>query len=437
MTWLTIMLSLFLNIPTHKVADWFMAQSRHMFDMMGLEKYPDLEEWLYILLAGIVAVTIGWVMRKVILWTVQKVVELRHTTEGPEMLKSKLFTKCSHVIPPLVMLSLVPLALDYGTMMREVIDKLLLIYAVLAFADAICSVIEFTWIRYDLHLNTRNLPLRGIVSMMKGIVWSVAVIIIVSLILDKSPAALLTGLGAFAAALMLIFKDSLLGLVASVQITQNDMVRIGDWITVPDTPVNGVVYDMTLSTVKVRNFDNTIATCPPYKLVQSSFQNWRGMHQSGARRMLYDMVIPNECVKPATQELIDAVAAKTPTLKKWIDTVSQSPEKAIYAAGGMVMNGSIATNLGLFRAFVCDMLINHPHVDKKQLMIVRVMPPTEGGTLLNIYFFTNTSVWVVYQAITSDIMERIIAAAPEFGLKIYTPVMGDVTTDVPPEAASK
>lgn len=255
----------------------------------------------------------------------------------------------------------------------------------------------------------------------------------VSVLIGRSPAVLLTGLGAFAAALMLIFKDSLLGLVASIQISQNDMVRIGDWITMPGTPINGRVFDMSLSTVKVRNFDNTIITCPPYKLVQGTFQNWRGMYQSGARRMYYDIVVCNDSIRPTTDSFIDSIVKAYPSLSDWVSRARKEPNRAVFAPGSQALNGSTGTNLGLFRAYICDMLINHPHVSKQQMLLVRLMPPGDQGTTLNVYFFTDTTEWAMYEAITSQVMEDITAAAPVFGLRLFSPITGDIDPATQPQ----
>lgn len=158
----------FLLIPSRKAALWFMGRAGRLFDMLGLERDRNLEEWLYVLLAAVVAVSLGCVVRKSILWLVQKIVTLRHTTLGPEMVKSRLLTRCSHVIPPLVMLSLVPLALVPGTALHDLIVKLLIIYALVMTASAACAVITFVWVRYDTRQNTRNLPLKGVANMLKG-----------------------------------------------------------------------------------------------------------------------------------------------------------------------------------------------------------------------------------------------------------------------------
>lgn len=422
-----------------------MGVIRHLLDIIGLRHEPRIEGLLYIVIVAVVAIFIGWLIRKCILYVVRRLAGMRHTMLDNDLLQSRVFTKCSHIIVPIVLLSLVPFTLNYGSQMRIVIMKVLYIYAIIAFTYAMAAVVDFIWVRYNRKENTRNLPLKGIANTMKGILWIIAFIIGVSVLIDKSPAALLTGLGAFAAALMLIFKDSILGFVAGIQLSQNDMVRIGDWIVVPDTPVNGNVIDISLSTVKVRNFDNTIITCPPYMLVQHSFQNWRGMSESGARRIFYNLTVENSTIHPADEAFVDDMVGKYPILKSWVDGVRSSNALVEYNKGQMSVNGTIETNLGLFRAYVCLYLMNHPQVAKDQQMLVRLETPVAQGTTLNIYVFTATTNWTLYEAIMSELLEHITAIAPTFGLRLYTPITGvaggvlnptDIVSPLRPQAAS-
>lgn len=422
-----------------------MGVIRHLLDIIGLRHEPRIEGLLYIVIVAVVAIFIGWLIRKCILYVVRRLAGMRHTMLDDDLLQSRVFTKCSHIIVPIVLLSLVPFTLNYGSQMRIVIMKVLYIYAIIAFTYAMAAVVDFIWVRYNRKENTRNLPLKGIANTMKGILWIIAFIIGVSVLIDKSPAALLTGLGAFAAALMLIFKDSILGFVAGIQLSQNDMVRIGDWIVVPDTPVNGNVIDISLSTVKVRNFDNTIITCPPYMLVQHSFQNWRGMSESGARRIFYNLTVENSTIHPADEAFVDDMVGKYPILKSWVDGVRSSNALVEYNKGQMSVNGTIETNLGLFRAYVCLYLMNHPQVAKDQQMLVRLETPVAQGTTLNIYVFTATTNWTLYEAIMSELLEHITAIAPTFGLRLYTPITGvaggvlnptDIVSPLRPQAAS-
>lgn len=432
-------------IPSHEVAQWLMGVIRHLLDIIGLRHEPRIEGLLYIVIVAVVAIFIGWLIRKCILYVVRRLAGMRHTMLDDDLLQSRVFTKCSHIIVPIVLLSLVPFTLNYGSQMRIVIMKVLYIYAIIAFTYAMAAVVDFIWVRYNRKENTRNLPLKGIANTMKGILWIIAFIIGVSVLIDKSPAALLTGLGAFAAALMLIFKDSILGFVAGIQLSQNDMVRIGDWIVVPDTPVNGNVIDISLSTVKVRNFDNTIITCPPYMLVQHSFQNWRGMSESGARRIFYNLTVENSTIHPADEAFVDDMVGKYPLLKSWVDGVRSSNALVEYNKGQMSVNGTIETNLGLFRAYVCLYLMNHPQVAKDQQMLVRLETPVAQGTTLNIYVFTATTNWTLYEAIMSELLEHITSIAPTFGLRLYTPITGvaggvlnptDIASPLRPQAAA-
>lgn len=432
-------------IPSHEVAQWLMGVIRHLLDIIGLRHEPRIEGLLYIVIVAVVAIFIGWLIRKCILYVVRRLAGMRHTMLDDDLLQSRVFTKCSHIIVPIVLLSLVPFTLNYGSQMRIVIMKVLYIYAIIAFTYAMAAVVDFIWVRYNRKENTRNLPLKGIANTMKGILWIIAFIIGVSVLIDKSPAALLTGLGAFAAALMLIFKDSILGFVAGIQLSQNDMVRIGDWIVVPDTPVNGNVIDISLSTVKVRNFDNTIITCPPYMLVQHSFQNWRGMSESGARRIFYNLTVENSTIHPADKAFVDDMVGKYPILKSWVDGVRSSNALVEYNKDKMSVNGTIETNLGLFRAYVCLYLMNHPQVAKDQQMLVRLETPVAQGTTLNIYVFTATTNWTLYEAIMSELLEHITAIAPTFGLRLYTPITGvaggvlnptDIASPLRPQAAA-
>lgn len=423
-----------------------MSLIRHMLDLVGLRRDPNIEAFLYIVIVAIVAVFIGWIVRKGILYVVKRLAGMRHTLLDEDMLQSRVFTKCSHIIVPIVLLSLVPFTLNYGSELRMVIMKGLLIYAIVTFTYALSAVVDFVWVRYNRKENTRNLPLKGIANTMKGILWIIAFIISVSVLIDKSPAALLTGLGAFAAALMLIFKDSILGFVAGIQLSQNDMVRIGDWIVVPDTPVNGNVIDISLSTVKVRNFDNTITTCPPYMLVQHSFQNWRGMSESGARRISYNVIVENSTIHPADEAFINRIVAEYPGIKNWVEGLRSADKQVEYTSDIIGVNGTIETNLGLFRACVCDYLMHHPKVAKDQQLLVRLQTPVTQGTLLNIYVFTNTTNWTLYEAIMSELLEHITSIAPTFGLRLYTPITGvaggilnptDVDTPLRPSSPAK
>jgi len=413
-------------IPAHSVAVGLMEFIDSVLGAMGLGRFRSLRELVYVAVVVAAAIAIGWSARKVVVWASGRFVSLSRSGEAREILQPRLVSRCSRFITPLVMMSLLPFAFSGGSALRGVCDKLLFIYLLVSIAMGLASVIEFIWRHYDVHENTRNLPLKGIANTCKGIVWLIVAIIGVSLLLGKSPAALLTGLGAFAAALMLIFKDSILGFVAGIQLSQNDMVRLGDWIVVPGTEVNGVVSDMSLTTVKVRNFDNTIVTCPPYMLVQNPVQNWRGINDSNARRIVYSLTVCNDSVVPLSPEMKARITAKYPELATWVGRVENAPGKMLFQPGLAVVNGSLDTNVGIFRAYILLYLRSHPQITSRQQMLARIVDPSSEGMQLNIYCFTDTTDWTLYEAIKSQVIEHFTSVAPDFGIELYTPASLDV-----------
>ena len=221
----------------------------------------------------------------------------------------------------------------------------------------------------------------------------------VATLLDQDATTILAGLGASAAVLMLIFKDSILGLVAGVQLSANDMLRPGDWITMPKYGANGEVMEVSLTIVKVRNFDKTITTIPPYALVSDSFQNWRGMWDAGGRRIMRSINIDLHSIRFCTDEEKNAFVAAG-----WLDK-----EKA----------GEQIVNLWVFRMYVTNYLKNHPEVEKSLMTMVRQLQPTPEGLPLEIYCFTNTTVWPEYERIQAAIFDHVIAIVPQFGLRIF------------------
>ncbi len=260
------------------------------------------------------------------------------------------------------------------------------------------AVAEFIYTRYDTRENTRNLPLRGVLNLCRGAIWIIVTVISASILMGRSPAYILTGVGAFAAALMLVFKDSILGFVAGIQMAQNDMLHVGDWIVVDGTRVNGIVERVSLSAVKVRNFDNTYVTVPPYTLVSGSFQNYRGMKETGARRFMRTLIIDLPSIADSSPALLNKVKTAFPDFTP--------PESE--------------TNLGLFRAYVEWYLANNKQLNPNQLYMARLLDYTANGVPLEIYAFTNTTDWKTFEAIQSAVTEHLIVTAPIFNLSIYT-----------------
>ena len=266
----------------------------------------------------------------------------------------------------------------------------------------ICNTVLLTFLEvYNESEKSRNHPLKGMVQAMQVILFSVGAIIITATLIDKSPTALLTGLGASAAVLMLIFKDSILGFVAGVQLSKNNMIRIGDWIQTPDGSANGTVEEITLNTVKVRNWDNTITTIPPYTLISTPFKNWRGMQESGGRRV--DKMIHLDMT---TVEVISS------------ETLSQTRRK-ISLLEDYQPGSDQVTNSQLYRAYIERYLRHHPVVAQDLDLIIAQREAGQFGLPIEVYFFLTDKVWNEFETIQSDIFDHLIAMASEFGLKLY------------------
>ena len=412
-------------IPSHAVAIWLTRLIHKTLNDAGLKSHPEVEDIIYVVIIVAFALTLGWLIRRGILYIARKLVKWHATAWGQSLLRQRVLSRCSHIIPPLVILALLPFAFDKSSTLLHVFQICVLIYFIITMTLAVTTVISFIWERYDERENTRNLPLAGIRNLLIGIAWAIAVIIIGATLLDKSPVALLTGLGAFAAVLSLIFKDTILGFVAGIQLSQNDMLHIGDWIVVPSTIANGIVIGMSLTAVKVQNWDNTIVTLPPYSLISSSFQNWRGMSQSGYRQICRSAIFDTDTVVTATPELIEKVRA-LPGMAEFIDKVKSGGQ--FYDPGLATVNGTTETNLGLFRAYMCYYLLHHPLIGTDQQILVRVMEPTGQGYPLQLWCFTTTK-WTAYEAVQSQIFEHMAVACGQFGLKMYNNPSGtDVTS---------
>lgn len=252
----------------------------------------------------------------------------------------------------------------------------------------------------------RSHPLQSLIQGLQVVLFFVGGIIIVAIILNKSLTVLLTGLGASAAVLMLIFKDSILGFVAGVQLSQNDMVRLGDWIQMPDGTANGTVEEITLNTVKVRNWDNTLTMIPPYTLVSTPFKNWRGMQESGGRRADKNIYIDINSFELYTREMIADLRKNVPLMAE----ISLSESE--YEGGQL-------TNIQLYRAYIEKYLKTHPDVNHSLDIIVTQKEVTPYGIPIEVYFFTNEKAWAVYEKQQSDIFDHLMTIVPEFGLKLY------------------
>lgn len=315
----------------------------------------------------------------------------------------------------------IPIVFDQFPRLMVVMDKLADIYLIFYVIWLVMSVINAASDTLRMKPSLRDKPLDSYVQVIKIVFYVIGLITLFSILSGKDPAVILTGLGAASAIFMLIFKDSILGFVASLQVSANDMVRIGDWITMPKYGADGDVIQITLTTVKVRNFDKTITTLPPYALVSDSFQNWRGMEETGGRRLKRSIHIKQGTIRfinpNEIEELkkIEYISEYIQNSKREIDKYNNehSVDKSL------LINGRNLTNIGLFRQYVYNYLKNHPKVHKELLLIVRQLQPNEKGMPLELYFFTATIDWVEYESIVSDVFDHISAAATYFDLELF------------------
>ena len=340
------------------------------------------------------------ICRKVIIPTVQKVTAKTQVTWDDYILNEKVLVNVCHLIPPVVFYALIPLAIPAESNLLEFVLKICNIYITIVVVRLVCSFITSLYTISSEHEKLKDRSLKGFYQMLKLVVICIGVIVIVSTLLDKSPTAILTGLGAGAAILMLVFQDTIKGLVAGVQLTVNDMLRPGDWITMPKYGADGDVIEVTLTTVKVRNWDKTITTVPPYALVNDSFQNWRGMFDIGGRRVKRSINIDMHSVRFCTEEEL-AHFKKQP----WME--------------GFEETGKEEVNLYIFRQYMDYYLSHHPKVNQEMIMLVRQLQPTPHGLPIELYFFSANTMWVKYEALQAEVFDHLLAVIHRFGLKVF------------------
>lgn len=406
-------------IPSHDIAAWILQSISRALGAVGLPESPVLEQVVYVVVISALALAVGYLLRKVVLLVSGKVISMRASEFAQELLRQQVIQRCSHIVPPIVILALLPFAFEGDSRMLQVVTHLVVVYLLVMFGVGMNSVIGFVYANYNRRANKDNHPLKGVMGVAKGVLWIIIVILCAAELMQKSPVVLFGGLGAFAAVLMLIFKDSILGFVAGIQLSGNDMLRVGDWIVVPSTIANGVVEDVTLTVVKVRNWDNTLVMLPAYSLVASPFQNWRGMSDSGVRQIDRQVLIDTTSILPLDEALIASVVAKYSELKDYVDAHRKEGAELEFNGGVVAVNGTVETNLGLFRAYLCQYLLAHPAISTKDNIIVRLLEITPDGAPLDIYCFTRTTDWLAFEAIRTQVVEHVVATAPDFGLRVF------------------
>ncbi len=362
-----------------------------------------------------------YIVRRIIRDLVHRLFSHTRYTWDDRLQENKLFMRMALWVPAIIIYLLVPTVLvGYDQTIAAVVGALN-IYFILVGVLVVESLINWSHDIYQTFPVSREIPLQGFSQVLKIILFGTGLIMVVSVVLDRSPVYLLSGLGAMTAVLMLVFKDPILGFTAGVQLISNRMLKNGDWIEMPKYGADGDVLEITLTTVKIRNWDNTITTIPTYALINDAFKNWRGMHESQGRRIKRAILIDMHSIRFCTPDMLKRYASIGP-IADYIATKQQEIENHNAALGEQAReaaNTRRLTNIGTFRAYAAFYLRNHPKIHTNMTLMVRQLAPTEGGLPLEVYAFCRDKSWENYEGIQADIFDHLLAIAADFDLKIY------------------
>jgi miniconductance mechanosensitive channel len=378
---------------------------------------------LQMLIYGLGLVALAWFVNtfvKVILlrlaFGLLQMMPAEHVASG-----RKLIRRLANILPAIVVSVCIALIPDIHPVFVKVVQNVANAFIVLVVALAISDALDVANSFYQLRKNAYLHPIKGYLQVAKIVIFGFASILIVAILVDRSPLILLSGIGAMAAVLMLIFQDTLLSLVASVQIRSNDMVRVGDWIEMPQLNADGDVIDVALHTVKVQNWDKTITTIPTKRLISESFKNWRGMQESGGRRIKRSLYLDQNSIRFLDAEALqrmrafnllhDYLASKLAEIDSW--------NRRLTDKGLAPVNSRRITNIGTFRAYVEQYLRHHPLIQQDMTLLVRQLAPGAHGLPIEIYCFTDTIKWAEYEAIQSDLFDHLLAILPQFELRVF------------------
>jgi miniconductance mechanosensitive channel len=372
---------------------------------------------IMIIFIGVLCIAANFITKKIVLRIITHIITNNKYEWDNILLERKVFRRLSHIVPAIIIYYFSSTFPDY----QHLIEKGAITYIIVVGLMVINSFLKAF---NDIYLTfeiSKTKPIKGYIQVVQIIVFILGGIVIIANLMGESPFILLSGIGALSAVLLIVFRDSLLGLVAGIQLAANDMVRVGDWIEMPKYEADGDIIDISLNTVKVQNFDKTITTIPSYALISDSFKNWRGMQVSGGRRIKRSLFIDANSITFCTEEMIE----KFKTIQFLSDYItSKEHEITEYNTKNKInrnnpVNGRALTNIGVFRAYISQYLKHHPGISQEMTLLVRQLAPTEMGLPLEIYAFTNDIRWDVYETIQSDIFDHLFAVAPEFGIHLF------------------
>ena len=379
-----------------------------------------------IVAVALIAYIANFIVKRSIVRVMIGVVRRTKTDWDDPLAERGVFTKLSHLAPALVIWAMAPLVFPGSPTLiliaKRAADVYMLIIGILvvdAFLDAVTDIYQ----KFEV---SKRVPIRTYIQVTKIGVTVAALIFALTIVTGKEPWVFLSGLGALTAVLLLVFKDTILGFIASIQLVVHDMLRPGDWIEMPNFGADGDVTEITLNTVKVQNWDKTITTIPTYALISDSFKNWRGMSESGGRRIKRSIHIDVNSIQFSTPEMIEKFS-KIEVLRDYIESKQQELSDHNQQKGideSVLVNGRRMTNVGTFRAYLIEYLRRHPKIHNEMTFLVRQLQPTDKGLPIEIYVFSNDQRWVQYEDVQADIFDHIFASLPEFGLRPFQNATG-------------
>ncbi|WP_269523164.1 mechanosensitive ion channel family protein [Coraliomargarita parva] len=373
------------------------------------------------LYVAILAMLANFIAKRIIAKIIHPLIKRTTIAWDDLLIENSVLIRFSHLVPAAIIRALTPVlfaSMPEIVRLSHLVLNVYLIVIVLLIADALLNFTCGVWERGPVG---KRYPAKSVIQALKLVIYLVGVIFILSVILGKSPLVFFSGLGAITAILLLIFKDAILGLVAGIQLSVNNMVMVGDWIEMPARGADGDVIDVSLTTVKVQNWDKTITTIPTYALISDSFKNWRGMSESGGRRIKRPIHVDLRTIQFADEELLNRFK-RIRILRPYLDSKLEEIKKYNDGVGDdlhELINGRRLTNIGTFRAYCVAYLRNHPKVHQDMTLLVRQLAPAEHGLPMEIYVFTNDTVWANYEGIQGDIFDHLLSILPEFKLSAY------------------
>lgn len=397
-----------------KKIEWLLSE-------IGIEESvaSKIDTFILFLLLLLAAYIIAEIIYRITLFISRRILRRKRYLFLEKLIDKGRLRKVAYILPPVMLNSMLPFMIEREGVLSTYIERAAWIYFIVVIVIAVNALLSTIGESVFTNRKYHDRPIKGFIQISKVIVYLVATIIVISVLTGKSPVYLIGGLGAFAAVLMLISKDSIMGFVGGFLLLENDMVRLGDWIEVPGTSINGNVIDISLTIVKVRNWDNTIATVPPYSLINESFLNWRGMSDSGGRRISRGYSIKLDSIKPCNENMLGRVRRLNKEFAAYIDRKIEQKLKGVInntANPDGLANGTVDTNAGLFRAYADIYLRNHPLIRKDMLIMVRTLEPKESGLPIQFYCFTADTDWSNYESIQAEIMEHFASVMPLFEL---------------------